>query len=245
MLHMSIFSDRSTAVSDTEGSGFRARGSKGQPMSPLTAGSTSWRSAEGVIQAIHEFLLNGEDSTVEVIFDPIIFLLAVCFEGGFQVSDFHFKGMDLHLSLGYPGLCPNLFHSRRYMERVEDKRPHQRRTTYEECLLSDERPVAGLTSADIKSGRYTQGVDPASTVLRVDSSSWTGMFAVTNSVQSSDVGLLGLVLDAYATHAIAPSHLYRLREATCILEDHFDTEKQGINGQSGHNRTTYHSLHAK
>lgn len=94
-----------SAVSDTEGSGFRAGGGKGYPFSPLTAGFTFWRSAEDVIQAIYEILLNGEDSTVEMIPDRGIFLLTVRFEGGFQVSDFVFEGIDLHLSLGYPGSC--------------------------------------------------------------------------------------------------------------------------------------------
>ena len=140
-------------MSDTEGSGFGALGSKLLSFSPLRAGSALWRSAEDAIQAIYEILLNIEDLTVEVVLDRSKFLPAVGFEGGFQVSDFPFEGVDLELSLGYPGSCPILFCIRRYVGRltgrVEDKRPHKRRTTIEGCLLSDEHRGVRLNSASV------------------------------------------------------------------------------------------------
>ena len=77
--------------------------------------AASWRSAEDVIEAICDFLLNGEDSVIEVIDDRSIFLPALRFEGGLQGPDFRFEGINLDLSLGYPGSCPNLFCIRRYV----------------------------------------------------------------------------------------------------------------------------------
>ena len=79
------------------------------------AGSTSWRLAEDVIHVIHEFLLNGKDSTIEMILERSVFLLAVRFEGGSQVTRSPFEGIDLQLSLGYPGSYLSLFYIRRYV----------------------------------------------------------------------------------------------------------------------------------
>jgi len=74
----------------------------------MTAASTPWCSAEDIIQAICDFVLNDEYPAIKVILDRSIFLLALRFEAGFQVPDFHFKGFNLNLPLGYPGSCPNL-----------------------------------------------------------------------------------------------------------------------------------------
>ena len=168
----------------------------------MTAASTSWCSAEDIIQAICDFLLNDEYSAIKVILDCCILLLALRFKGGFQVSDFHFKGVNLNLPLGYPGSCPILLCIRRYVGRftvqvVEVKRPHKRRTTRGGCLLPDNvRRVArfagvsirSVLSTGIGSGRYGQGVDPERTGLRVDNSGWTGIFGQATS-------LLGRVMD--------------------------------------------------
>src|SRR5258706_16045933 len=130
------------AGSGTRGPDFRARKCNLLPFAPMTAASTSWRSAEGVIQAICDFVLNDEYSAIEVILDCSILLLALRFEGGFQVSDFYFKGVNLNLPLGYPGSCSILFCICRYMGRptgqvVEVKRPHKERITSGGGLLSD------------------------------------------------------------------------------------------------------------
>ena len=129
------------AVSGTQGPEFRARKCKLLAVVLMITTSTSWCSAEEVIQAICDFLLNDEYSAIKVILDCCILLLVLCFEGGFQVSDFYFKGVDLNLPLGYPGSCPILLCVRRYVGRltgpvVEVKRPHRRRTSG--CPLSDD-----------------------------------------------------------------------------------------------------------
>ena len=100
-------------VSDTQGSESGARRCELLPCSAVTAASR--RSAEDVIEAISDFLLNGEDSVIEVIDDRSIFLPALRFEGGLQGSDFRFESINLDLSLGYSGLRPNLFCIRRYV----------------------------------------------------------------------------------------------------------------------------------
>ena len=78
------------------------------------ASTTTWRSAEDIIQAICEFILNGEDLTIEMTLDRSILLLALCFKGGIQGSDSPFKGEYLKLPCGYPGQCPTYFCIRRY-----------------------------------------------------------------------------------------------------------------------------------
>ena len=92
-----------------------APGSELDPFSIPRAGSSSWSSAEDAIEAFYEFLLNSEYSTVKVILDRSIFLLAVRFEGVLQVLDLPFEGIDLDFSLGHPGLYTNLFCIRRHV----------------------------------------------------------------------------------------------------------------------------------
>ena len=134
---------RLVAVSGTQGSDFRAR-----KLLAITAASTR-RSAEDVIQAICEFLLNGEDLTIEVTLDRSIFLMALRFEGGIQGSDSPFKGEYLNLPLGYPGSCPIHCCVRRYVGHLtEEKTSRRRRTMSGECQMSGEVwCVAGLPSA--------------------------------------------------------------------------------------------------
>ena len=71
--------------------------------SVVTSASASWRSVE----VICDILLNGKHSAIEVIHDSNKFLLALRFEGGFQVPNFHFEGSNLNFSLGYHGPCLN------------------------------------------------------------------------------------------------------------------------------------------
>src|SRR5258706_5924434 len=126
------------AGSGTRGPDFRARKCNLLPFAPMTAASTSWRSAEGVIQAICDFVLNDEYSAIEVILDGSILLLALRFEGGFQVADFHFKGVNLNLPLGYPGSCPIFLCIRRYVRRLTgQERPHKRRTSRRGLIFDD------------------------------------------------------------------------------------------------------------
>jgi len=131
--------------------------------SVMTAASASWRSVE----VICDFLLNGEDSAIEVIHDSSKFLLALRFEGGFQVPDFHFVGSNLDFSLGYLGSL--IFLICRYVGRLtgrEADKSKGRRNT----LSEDVRCVVGLsfTNASIRYA-LNAGIGSEQCALVVDS----------------------------------------------------------------------------